>query len=321
MLGRKPANKRRDRAEVLEVRGRSRAARHARLRLAGSLVALVGGVTLALLVAWQLFVRALDHFVYRNPRFAIQRIDAETTGRLRSEQVRLWTGVRTGENLMALSPTRVQSGLKLVPWILEARVERRLPDQLVVRVDEREPVARAVVTLMEPGSGRLWQEQVLIDQGGTVLPPLDPAWLRPGQTADFSHLTRLDGLPADQLRAGTRLDLRRLRAALELLRTFEDSSMFSLADLESLDLSGGDAFRGVTRQGTEVLFGTADFRRQMLRWRAIHDEAAKLRRSLAWLDLSVANNVPARFAENPSPPAAHPVRPARPQRVRRSRHV
>lgn len=321
MFGRQPANKRRDRAEVLEVRGRSRAARHARLRLAGSLVALTGGVTLALLVAWQLFIRLLDHFVYRNPAFAIRVVEAGTTGRLRPEQVRRWSGVATGENLMALSTTRVQAGLELVPWILEARVERVLPDRLVVTVDERDPVARAELMLMEPRSGRLWQEHVLIDADGVVLPPLDPAWLRPGQTADFSRLTRLEGLPADQLRPGTRLDSRRLRAALELLRAYEDSSMFSLADLEVLDLSGGDAFRGVTRQGTEVVFGAADFRRQMLRWRAIHDEAARLRRSLAWLDLSVANNVPARFADAPPPPAAHPVRPARPQRTRRSRHV
>ncbi len=300
------------------MRGRSRPARHAHLRLLGSLIVLAGGVTLAALVAWQVFIRALDRFVYRNPRFAIRTIEVETSGRLRPEQIKVWAGVRPGENLMALSPGRVQASLGLMPWIFDARVERVLPDRLILRVWEREPVARAELTVMEPATGRLWTERLLVDGEGTVLPPLSPAWLRPGQAADFAHLTRLEGLPPEQLRPGRRLDSRRVATALTLLRAFEDGPMFPLTDLVSLDTTGSDSFKGRTRDGLEVCFGAAEPRRQMLRWRAIHEELVKRGQACARLDLSVTNHIPAQPAGTPAappPPSARPARPRRPPHV------
>lgn len=319
MFHRKPANKRRPRAEeVLEVRGRARPGRFAGLRLLGSLLVFAGGAALVLLVTWQVFLRALDHLVYRNPRFAIRSIEVETAGRLDPAQLRQWAGVRPGDNLMALSPGRVQASLTLMPWIRDVRVERILPDRLVIRVWEREPVARAELGVMEPATQRFWIEPLLVDGEGNVLPPLNPAWLRPGQTADFAHLPRLDGLPPEQLRSGRRMESRRVSAALTLLRAFEEGPMFPVKDLVSLDIAGNDSFEGRTRDGQVVLFGPADPRRQMLRWRAIHEELEKRGRVATRLDLSVTNHIPAQPAEAP---AVRPPPPARSARSTRPPHV
>lgn len=322
MFGRQPANRRRPRTEeVLEVRGRTRPARSAALRLLGTLIVLGGGVALAALVAWQVFLRALDHLVYRNPRFAVRSIEVETSGRLDPGQIRQWAGVRPGENLMALSPGRVQASLGWMPWIRDARVERILPDRLVIRVWEREPAARVELPVMEAATARFWVEPLLVDDEGVVLPPLQPGWLRPGQAADFAHLPRLDGLPPDQLRSGRRLESRRVTTALALLRAFEDGPMFPLTDLVSLDTAGSDSFEGRTRDGLVVLFGPADPRRQMLRWRAIHEELAKRGLAAIRIDLSVTNHIPAQLADAPAARPPPPARPARPARARRPPHV
>ena len=103
--------------------------------------------------------------------------------------------------------------------------------------------------------------------------------------------------------------------------------MYSLVDLEEVDVSGNDILKGLLRQGTRIGFGFADFERQMRLWRSIHDYTTLRTQAIDWLDLSVTNNLPARLRDataGTSPPPsspASPARPAKPQKTRRPPHV
>ena len=74
-----------------------------------------------------------------------------------------------------------------------------------------------------------------------------------------------------------------------------------------------------TAQESEVLFGLVDQEGQLRRWRAVHDHGQKVGKHLVALDLSVSNNLPARWLEAslapPAPPKQH-----KPQRNRK-KHV
>lgn len=313
---RKARNKRNDREGVLDVKMRSRDLRAWRIRALAAAIGVLGGTAIGAVVLWQAYQWALLHFVYRNEAYAIRRVELRHEGRIRPDQLHRWSGIRVGENLIALDLNRVRQGLELNPWIERADVEGKRPDTVRVSVRERDPVAQVVVWRLDRTDGRAWPETNYVDPHGWVLPPMRPEWLKPGIDADFSHLTRLVGLDNAEIIPGQNLRVPGLREALSLLHVYQASSMYSLVDLDELDLANPEAPIGRLRQGTVVIFGTSQFDRQIRRWRAIHDYSNEQGRILDWVDLSVSNNIPARWrpAQESSPAPSRTPKPKRPSK-------
>ncbi len=72
-------------------------------------------------------------------------------------------GVQIGQPMLAIDPQAVKAKLQALGWIRSALVERRLPDQLYIRLTEAEPIA-------------LWQRDGgfrLIDRSGQVIDQTD----------------------------------------------------------------------------------------------------------------------------------------------------
>ena len=105
-------------------------------------------------------------------------------------------------------------------------------------------------------------------------------------------------------------------AALSLVEVFHRSSMAGLVDLKQIDLSVPNVLSVATAQHSEVLFGLNDLEGQLRRWRAVHEYGQRSARYVAWMDLSVANNVPARWLDPslPAPPAPKPLKALRPKK-------
>ena len=97
-----------------------------------------------------------------------------------------------------------------------------------------------------------------------------------------------------------------MHAALRLIQAFDRSSMASLVEIKQIDLSWRSALVVTTAQESEVLFGLGDMDGQMRRWRAIHEHGQKVGKHLVALDLSVSNNLPARWLEASLAPPAPP---------------
>ena len=91
---------------------------------------------------WNVGGWAMDRLVYENKTFDIQEIDVQTDGVISTDQLRLWAGVRHGENLLALDLARVKRDLEMVSLIRSVAVERVLPSTLRLRISEREPMAQ-----------------------------------------------------------------------------------------------------------------------------------------------------------------------------------
>jgi cell division protein FtsQ len=89
-------------------------------------------------------------------------------------------GVQIGQPMLAIDPQVLKARLEALGWVRSAAVERRLPDQLYIRISEAEPIA-------------LWQQGGtfrLIDRAGQVIDQAD--------ASAFSELPVLvgEGAPA-----------------------------------------------------------------------------------------------------------------------------
>ncbi len=301
----RPKNRRFERDQILEVKLRSsqrRQTRWRRLTLAfGIFLALFSG----LFLLWRGGEWVLRRFVYENPAFAIHQLDVQTDGAIALEQLRSWAGVKLEDNLFALDLARVQRDLELVSVIQRASVERVFPHTLRLRVMERTPIAQFILPPLQGGGSRE-HGMYTFDAEGYVMPT-------------ENHLPVLAGLPLSELRVGRQVRSGQARAVLRLIEAFDRSSMAAVADLRRIDLTSPNILQVTTGQGGAITFGLNDLDGQLRRWRCVYDYCQRNGKQIASLDLSVANNLPARWLEasllSPAAPKPNQAQPHRKKNV------
>jgi cell division septal protein FtsQ len=292
-----PKNRRLSRRHVLDVKLRSRQVRAMRLRLSAVALAVTFGTVFGLYLCWRAGEWALDKFVYENSEFAIRHIDVQTDGVIAPDQLRRWSGVKLGENLMALDLASVKRNLELVSTIHSVSVERILPGTLQIRVTERRPVAQVDLPRAGPAGG-IEVAVFQLDADGHVMQPLDPRLCLVPLAQVSDQLPVIAGLNAYQLQPGQRIESSEALAALQLITKFNHSAMAGLASLQRIDVSSPGVVVATTRQGGEITFGLDNLDEQLRRWREIYDFGQRMNKgSIASLDLAVSNNVPVRWMD------------------------
>ena len=302
---REQKNRRLDRGHVLHVKLRSDRVRATRTRLAAIALGVTFGTVFGLYLLWRTGEWALDKFVYENSTFAIQSIEVQTDGVIAPEQLRRWSGVKSGANLIALDLAAVKRNLELVSTIDSVSIERVLPRTLKIRVTEREPVAQVNVPRAS-ASGGMAISIFQIDANGMVMQPVDPRLCLVSLSPMSTPLPVVAGLNVYRLQPGHRVELPQAQAALQLIVTFEHSPMAGLVDLRRVDVSSPGVVVATTGQGGEITFGLDNLDQQLRRWREIYDLGASKNKTIASLDLAVANNVPVRWMEASAAPVAVP---------------
>jgi cell division protein FtsQ len=284
-------NRRLHRHHVLDVKLRSDRVQASRMRLM-LLALMVPAVTvLALYLVWRIGEATLNVFVYENPDFAIQQIDVQTDGVIAPEQLRRWTGVKPGANLIALDLASVKRNLELVSLIDSVSVERVLPRTLKIRVTERDPIAQVNVPCADGANG-IVVSVFQLDADGMVMQPLDPRLCTVPLLQMNSQLPVIAGVNAFQLQPGRRVELPQVQLALQLIVAFDKSPMAGLVDLRRVDVSASGVLVATTAQGGEITFGLDNLDQQLRRWRQIYDYALSRKSNIASVNLAVANNIP-----------------------------
>jgi cell division septal protein FtsQ len=302
---RKRRNRRLDRPlHILDVKLRSSQRHQLRVRRG----VMVLGIPLCLLLgaygAWRGGGYAVEQLIENNPAFSIHQIEVRTDGVIALEQIRRWAGVKLDDNLFALDLARIKRDLELVPYIQSAALERVLPHCLKIRVLEREPVAQCLYPRVN-ADGVLEQVVNYLDDEGFIFPPLETQQ-RGLPAARDPHLPVVAGMTPADLRPGCRAQSPQVHAALRLIEAFERSPMASLVELKEIDVSMPNLLQVNTGQNCVIALGLNDFAGQFRRWRAIYDFGRQNGKYVAWLDLSVANNTPARWLEADTVPQAPP---------------
>lgn len=297
----KQKNRRLNRGHVLDVKLRSDQVRATRTRLALVAASMLFGTVFGLYLLWRTGEWTLDRFVYENSEFAIQSIQVQTDGVITPEQLRQWSNVKPGANLIALDLALVKRNLELVSTIDSVSVERILPRTLKIRVMERKPVAQVNVPTTTD-SGGIGLTVLQLDAGGYIMKPLDSRQRLISLLQMDSQLPVVTGLNGYQLQAGHRVESPQAQVALKLVVAFKHSPMAGLVDLRRIDVSAPGVVIATTGQGGEVTFALDNLDWQLRRWREIYDLGISRNKMIASLDLAVANNVPVHWMDISSVP-------------------
>jgi cell division septal protein FtsQ len=200
--------------------------------------------------------------------------------------------------------------------IQSVSVERVLPHTLRIRVTEREPLAQVCV-LKPASSGGIERAIFQLDAEGSVIVPLEPRQrtIPPNQALD--PLPLIQGVNPNEIQAGRRIELRQVRAALDLLVAFERSPMQGSVEVKSIDIASPEVLIVTTTQGSQITFGLVDLDRQLRRWRSVFTLGQQSNKAIANLDLAVTNSIPVVFQDAALLPPSSP----RPVKQLKRKHV
>jgi len=318
LLKQKPKNRRLGREYVLDVKLRSSHVRQTRIRLAAMALAALFGTVFGLYLLYRTGDWLLGRLLYKNNAFAIQKMDVQTDGVIAVDQLCRWAGLRKQENLLALDLARVKRNLELVPLIESVSVERVLPRTLRIRVSEREAVAQVSLLRQRAGGG---MEATLfqLDPYGYAMLPLETLQRASPLHRVLEPLPDIFGLDPRELQPGRRIEAPQLQAALQLIVSFEQSSMAGLVDLKAIDISAPQILTLKTGQASEIVFGLNNLEQQLRRWHAVHQLGQRIGKAIATLDLAVTNSIPVVWQDQNSIPPGSPKLP-KPLRAKR-KHV
>ncbi|MET0150998.1 MAG: FtsQ-type POTRA domain-containing protein, partial [Candidatus Binatia bacterium] len=128
-------------------------------------------------------------WVEAHPYFALREIDVEAHGALDAKTLLAWAGLALGASAWSVHEADAERRLLAHSRIREAHVERTLPAQVRIRVEERSPVAILLA-----------DRPLLVAQDGEVFPPVE------GEALDgLPYITGLAGKPPTSATIAKRL--------------------------------------------------------------------------------------------------------------------
>lgn len=179
---------------------------------------------------------ALAHVPWRElrHRFAVvTEVQVEGLRTLEAADVVRLAGLHVGQDLFSVNLAHARQELLLQPRIAGARVERRWPRGLRIRIEERVPV-------MLVRHGVPWE----VDSAGVLLPPLER-----GVVADVPLLS---GISYDRVPAGTQVDTPEMRRGLAWVEALSVRELQLGGQVSEVDVSDDRSTTLLLMSGTRV---------------------------------------------------------------------
>ncbi|MGE4344615.1 MAG: cell division protein FtsQ/DivIB [Geoalkalibacter sp.] len=203
----------------------------------------------------------------------VARVHVENTQRTSEEEIVALSDIKIGDRIFELDLEMIAARIEENPWVRQARVDRIFPQDVRIRVAEREP--RAIVNL-----GYLYY----VDGGGEVFKMLDGR-----DRLDYPVIT---GMERDELLDNPPQAQQRLRRAISLLGELEQRRHFNIEAVSEIHL---DSRRGIAlytyRSAVPVYLGEEDYAAKLDRLERIYKELEPRLAVLEYIDLQVPGRI------------------------------
>lgn len=212
------------------------------------------------------------------PHFGVKEVLVDGNRRLSAQYLLESAGLDRSPNVLALDLESIEARLLEDPWIRAARVERRLPNRVILTIREHEPAALIAL-------GALY----LVDRRGKVFKRVEP-----GEHFDYPVLTGLSrgdlGPEAEPERTGA--SHRLVRGGLRLLDVWAASPLSEARRVSEVHMDPLFGYALVlgdgpqNEQGAIVRLGRGAIREKLDRLEAILADAARRGRRLGEVRLN-----------------------------------
>ena len=237
--------------------------------------------------------RILNALFFANADYALKAIEVTSDGTLTREAILRAADVTEGKNIFSIDLPKVREKLGALPQVEESRIQRILPNKIVISVQERRPVAWVVPRDTNIGSFN-FESAYLVDRRGILLKTKSLA-------PEYLGLPLIIGVDLSNCQAGQPLERDDVKAALDLIRASTEI-LQGRFQIQSIDVSKGYCLTVTDKQRASVTFGTDELESQLHRLGTVLNYCDKNSRELQTVNLMAQRNVPATFVEAQSTP-------------------
>lgn len=205
--------------------------------------------------------------------FGVHQVRVEQQNRVSEGDILDASDINPGDSLFDLELHMIGRKIEEHPWIAKAEVERSFPNQVVIRVVERQ--VRAIIDL---------DYLYYVDRGGVVFKMLES-----GDELDYPVITGIDRqyLLDHPNQTQDSLDL-----ALSLMDQLEQRQLFNLDDVSEIHFDQNEGLIVHTRiGGVPVRMGKQNFYAKLDRLEAIYKDLEPRLLALKYIDLNVTDRV------------------------------
>ncbi len=242
-------------------------------------VSLTGTVVATKFIARKMF--------YENESYTIKHIQIDNLAQMNEAAIVKVAGVAPGDNLFALDMEGVRAKLEAIPHIKHAEVSRQLPDTLIIKLIERQPVARLGIWSGRVENGVRVIDQYLLDDESVVLGK---------KMISAPQYPFIVGIPKElKIEEGRALGIEEALAACKLLKRLETSPARSIAEVSQVDVSKRDQVTLILNDGARIKFLNGFVDEHIERLEVILNYTYQNEKILQTADLTVDRNVPVVF--------------------------
>jgi cell division protein FtsQ len=204
------------------------------------------------------------------PRFEVQKLSVSGLKRVAESEVLAKAGFDIGTNVFKVNLRQIREQVEELQWVRHALVERVLPDQIIIKIIEREPV----------GLARIRGEVYQFDVDARILDP-DPA--------GDSSFPVLDGL---RINDGTR-NLPKVETYRKILEELGEDALSEVRINDS-----GEVTVVSSSDPVAVNLGAADFRNRWIKYLQLKPQIQEHYPFAVRVDLRFKNQVIVRMRDD-----------------------
>lgn len=205
--------------------------------------------------------------------FQVRQISVEQQARVSEEDILEASDIKIGDSMFDLELNMIGRKIEEQPWIARAFVERVFPDQIVIRVEERQP--RAVIDL---------DYLYYVDGSGDVFKMLE--------AGDDLNYPVISGINRQYLLDNHDQAQSSLLLALGLMQELQGRDHFNLEDVSEIHYDQQEGLILYTLVGgVPVRMGDQGFAAKLDRLEAIYSDLEPRLLALKYIDLNVADRV------------------------------
>lgn len=232
---------------------------------------------------------AYDNIFYKNDEFILRRLEIKSDGVLSEDKLSEIANVSPGLNLMELDLGLIKEQIELLPQVKKVKVNREMPDRLVIQVEERIGVA----WLSCPPQGiRPWDMErgFLMDESGYLFRCLD-------LSEGMKRLPVVEAFKIVKPSEGSQLELDAARSALKLIAESETRLASDDLMVEKVRIQNEWSMECAFMNGLKVTFDVYDLERGLDDLSVILLETEKAGQTLLTVNVVAKKNIPVTFAE------------------------
>jgi cell division protein FtsQ len=205
--------------------------------------------------------------------FGVEQVRLEQQGRVSEGDILDASDIKIGDSLFDLDLHMIGRKIEEDPWIARADVERSFPDQVVIRVVERE--VKAIIDL---------DYLYYVDKSGEVFKMLD--------ASDQLNYPVITGIDRQYLLDNPDQTQNCLNMALQLMDALSNRTLFNLDDVSEIHYDEQEGMILHTRiGGVPVRMGKQGFNAKLNRLERIYSDLEPRLMALKYIDLNVTDRV------------------------------